>query len=99
MDASDVGLLYFGLKEEPDKWIVHLPDGITVRVWNINPDCENQMVEEFGNYSHSMDVGRRVLLTGGTAADAVKKMCEFCIENQFLPELEPDPELRANLFG
>ena len=95
-DSAGVGLLYFGLKAEPDEWTAQLPDGRTVRVWNINPGCQNDMAKPFEKYSRVMDTGRRVLLAGGTAEDAVAKMCEFCRENDFLTEEQADSKRKAN---
>ena len=95
-DSAGVGLLYYGLKEELDERTAQLPDGREVRVWNINPGCQNGMTKAVDKYSRAMDTGRRVLLAGGTAEDAVKRMGEFCRENNFLPELESDPGKRAN---
>ena len=95
-DSAGVGLLYFGLKEEPDEWTAQLPDGRTVRVWNISPGCQNDMAKPFEKDSRVMDTGRRVLLAGGTAEDAVAKMCEFCLENNFLTEEQADSKRRAN---
>ena len=95
-DSAGVGLLYYGLKEEPDEWTAPLPDGREIRVWNINPGCQNGMTKAFDKYSRAMDTGRRVLLAGGTAREAVEKMCEFCRENQFLVEQQADPRHKAN---
>ena len=95
-DSAGVGLLYFGLKEEPDEWTAQLPDGRTVRVWNINPGCKNDMTKAFDKYSRVMDTGRRVLLAGGTAEESVAKMCEFCLENDFLTEEQADSKRKGN---